>query len=500
MSTCYYELLAVEQDASDAELKKAYRKMALIWHPDKNPTNLDEATQKFALIQHAYDILSDPQERSWYDSHRESILNGGNVGSEVAGDGGLSLDDIISYFSPSVYSGFGDSELGFYFVYESLFKRISFNEPSGLPEFGKSDWDYITKVKPFYDFWQDFTSVREFGWFDKYKPSDAPDRRTRRIIEKDNKKLRDAARKEYNFAVRRLAQFLCKKDPRHLKYAAELEKRNKAKKEEREASLLSTRPKKVPIIKEKANVPAWAQFTEEDLAELDQLCEEWQSNTDLAFTKEVEQDESFLEETNEDLYCVACDNYSSSPRQLAQHQSTKKHLKNVAQLRAQQLQEAFEFFSEDLDGINLEPTDNLAFTDDFSESFHNLTLEDSEFTKKSKKKNKKKNVINTFSLLEEYENIAPIEIEAGLPVRNSELGSGLPSNHIPKDTMPLVQEESNIVWSEEKLKPKKAKKTKKSNNNSLACQLCHSVFASRNQLFTHLKDSGHEKFIASSKR
>lgn len=45
---------------------------------DKNPNNIDEATREFRLVQQAYDVLSDPQERAWYDKHREAILKGGN--------------------------------------------------------------------------------------------------------------------------------------------------------------------------------------------------------------------------------------------------------------------------------------------------------------------------------------------------------------------------------------------------------------------------------------
>lgn len=74
---CHYETLGVEQDATDDDLKKAYRKLALKWHPDKNPDNTEESKKQFQLIQAAYEVLSDPQERAWYDKHRDAILLGG---------------------------------------------------------------------------------------------------------------------------------------------------------------------------------------------------------------------------------------------------------------------------------------------------------------------------------------------------------------------------------------------------------------------------------------
>ena len=65
MRTCYYELLEVDHTVSGEEIKKAYRRKALEWHPDKNQYRVEEATKKFALIQEAYEVLSDPHERTW---------------------------------------------------------------------------------------------------------------------------------------------------------------------------------------------------------------------------------------------------------------------------------------------------------------------------------------------------------------------------------------------------------------------------------------------------
>ena len=74
--SCYYNILEVQMTASFIEIKKAYRKLALIWHPDKNGHRVHECTEKFKTIQRAHSILSDPQKRELYDKYRDQILKG----------------------------------------------------------------------------------------------------------------------------------------------------------------------------------------------------------------------------------------------------------------------------------------------------------------------------------------------------------------------------------------------------------------------------------------
>ncbi|XP_071540213.1 dnaJ homolog subfamily B member 6 isoform X2 [Panulirus ornatus] len=77
----YYKILEVSRNASVADIKKAYRRLALKWHPDKNPDNQDEATKKFKEISEAYEVLSDEKKRKIYDQFgAEGLQTGGGPG------------------------------------------------------------------------------------------------------------------------------------------------------------------------------------------------------------------------------------------------------------------------------------------------------------------------------------------------------------------------------------------------------------------------------------
>ena len=85
---------------------------ALKCHPDKNRDNPEAAKEEFQLIQQAYDVLTDPQERAWYDKHRDALLRGlSDSSGEVQGI------NLLEYFTATCYRGFGDDPEGFYAVY-----------------------------------------------------------------------------------------------------------------------------------------------------------------------------------------------------------------------------------------------------------------------------------------------------------------------------------------------------------------------------------------------
>ena len=117
---CHYEVFELPREASAEDIKRQYKKLALKWHPDKNVGNEEEATDRFKEVNAAYAVLSDPNERKWYDDHRESIIKGDDFSDESYGE----AINLWRYFSSSCYSGTDDSETGFYFVYNQVFESI----------------------------------------------------------------------------------------------------------------------------------------------------------------------------------------------------------------------------------------------------------------------------------------------------------------------------------------------------------------------------------------
>ncbi|XP_020553965.1 dnaJ homolog subfamily B member 3-like isoform X2 [Sesamum indicum] len=91
MGVDYYKILQVDKNAKDDDLKKAYRKLAMKWHPDKNPNNKKEAEAKFKQISEAYEVLSDPQKRAIYDQYGEEGLKGQVPPPDASGPGGATF-------------------------------------------------------------------------------------------------------------------------------------------------------------------------------------------------------------------------------------------------------------------------------------------------------------------------------------------------------------------------------------------------------------------------
>ncbi len=100
----YYDILGVDEDASDKEIKKAYRKKAMEYHPDRNPDD-PEAEQKFKEASEAYEVLSDPEKRQRYDQFgHDGVDSGAGGGRRGRGRGFHDIEDIFDAFS-DIFAG-----------------------------------------------------------------------------------------------------------------------------------------------------------------------------------------------------------------------------------------------------------------------------------------------------------------------------------------------------------------------------------------------------------
>lgn len=118
----YYEILGVPRNASPEEIKKAYRKLAIKYHPDKNPGD-KTAEEKFKEAAEAYEVLSDPEKKARYDQFGHAGLGSNGGGFSGAG---MDIDDIFAHFGDIFGDafGFGRSSSGRKKVYKGTNLRV----------------------------------------------------------------------------------------------------------------------------------------------------------------------------------------------------------------------------------------------------------------------------------------------------------------------------------------------------------------------------------------
>ena len=327
MKTCYYELLGVERKATEDEVKKAYKKMALKLHPDKNHDDPD-ATKKFQELNEAFQVLSDANERAWYDEHRTQILSGKQMG-EDADEESFGFN-IWEYFVQSCFKGFNDNAGGYYHVYEDVFVQIleeeeqarleDYNKEESLPSymdaprFGNSQ-SSDADVQRFYDYWENFISSKNFAWADEHRTSKDYERRVNRMIDQDNKKSRQKEKKKYLDTIRQLVEYVKKRDPRVERM------KERAKQLEEERRLLKLEKEEEKKKQKKENLLRAREEEQRRFEELDSL----KQQTKKPIVMEEEEEE-------EEFYCAPCRKGFKSQNQLANHEKSKQHLKAVKDL------------------------------------------------------------------------------------------------------------------------------------------------------------------------
>lgn len=235
-----------------------------------------------------------------------------------------------------------DSPRGFFGILNGFFDQLAAEETAACewagiasteyPAFGRAKDDYNAVAKPFYSVWASFSTKKTFSWRDKYRLQEAPDRRIRRLMEKENKKFRDEGIREFNDAVLSLVAFVKKRDPRYVP--------NKQSEAERQQVLRNS---------------AAAQGARSRAAYQEKLAEyvvpDWAQARDV----EEQNDEFSLSEEEsevEQIECVVCNKTFKSEKQFEAHEKSKKHVKAVQQLRRQMKKENANFDLEDLEAAS----------------------------------------------------------------------------------------------------------------------------------------------------
>ncbi|XP_053992390.1 dnaJ homolog subfamily C member 21-like isoform X2 [Hylaeus volcanicus] len=516
---CYYQVLGVEKNATSDQIKKAFKEMALKWHPDKNPNNTKEVQNMFISIQEAYETLSDPEERAWYDSHRSQILQEPLTTQGTSVDPLFQRVNLYNCFRKTYFDGYADKVDGkpnknnFFSMYTNVFKIIveielkdsenpktnDYNAFLNAPSFGDS-FSKLSSMQTFYTFWSQFSSQRSFQYANKWDCPNACNRAMRRQWEAENKTLRLNAKKELNITVRALCSWLKKKDPRLVQ--AWIENAEKTR-ENRRSGLVQKRTENVSqednrLLQRKLELERWERLKVEKAEAL--------KNRSQTFLDECEMSsESFQSDSQSDVtgtmkpkknviiyyVCEPCHRHFRSKAQYSCHEKSKKHKKTIqslyeeinhhydntsvpcAEVNKDIIISEGEINNSKTNDLHTNKQDDVSLTFDvLSESVTSLNDDDS-FTDQllNLRLSRKKGISDSYSGSEEGNVFCAPES----PKHTRVVDNALPRKHSKKK---VVNRSSNASTLTEHV-----------------CGTCQAKFLSKNKLFCHLRSENHVQVL-----
>ena len=486
---CYYDILGVDRKCDSKTLKKVYRKLALKFHPDKAPRDQVEAfTAKFQELNEAYEILSDQNERAWYDAHREQILTG-KTREQMESQSGFGFD-IDHYLREECYAQ-GD----FYETYNQLFMKIKIEEETALEQNGLdrespmqmanfgSAGSEDHQVKQFYTEWENFTTCKSFAFADMYNPGDYEGRRIKRIIDRENKKVRNEARKIYLAKIKKVVALVKSKDTRWMgivnrEHASRVEKANRERLEKIKKEKEWQERKRTLLEQEMKNYGEYAREDEE---------------------------EDLLQARLEEFFCGVCNKEFKTEGALRHHNQSKQHLKRKKKIIQELMLEGDEEMLARVER-QIEEVESK-YRREEPESGGNAV-------KKSKKKRKKKRnreaktekaSVQTQEKPTEAEeeqsetangdkdeNKSELFKSQAMPDEFGEVKKGRKGRRRrrkkPEAKVQVKKEaEVDTKFMTKKMK-RRLKKKQKDEIDKLTCRDCKREFETRNALFTHLKE------------
>ncbi len=336
----------------------------------------------------------------------------------------------------------------------------------------------------FYAFFSAYSTPRSYSWLDKYDTRQGENRRVVRAMDKENKKIRDAARKERNDLVKELVKFVRKRDKRIQDFNRRLEEKTAENARKTEEMRLKHLEERARMLEELKDGDAPSAFDTDHI-------ENQLQNLDDAYDSEEEAEEN---------YCVACNKQLRNAKAYSSHLKQKKHLDNVRALKEAMAEEGVDQATVDFKALGIED-DSEEKDDDDEQDLCNLNngvdkgevrnedavvASDSEGDSSSrtgkKKKNKKgrNNKVDKANI-EDKENGE--EVAVTQPV-GAKAKKSRRANKKGNKAKTKVDSDDDGSDDEEVATDKDRK-----------CAVCNNEFNSKNKLFAHLKSTGHSVYL-----